>query len=130
MKAEQYKKTVQFLNQLLSPHKKTVQFLNQFDTDLDLVYQYENGISFDEYEQRVLNSINYEEIIYYHKAIDYLKENDSSLFESLSIASDYGYDVESLNSELLATLLHQQNLRNEWSEISQEIEEHFEENNY
>tara|TARA_R110002020_G_C16088458_1_gene757683 strand:+ start:165 stop:518 length:354 start_codon:yes stop_codon:yes gene_type:complete len=117
MKAEQY--------------KKTVQFLNQFDTDLDLVYQYENGISFDEYEQRIVDSINESEIIYYHKAIDYLKENDSSLFESLSIADELGYNVRNLNSELLATLLYQQNLLLQWLEdLRNEIEEHFEENNY
>ena len=110
--------------------KNVIEFLNGFNTDLDLAYLYENGLSFDEYEQRIVDSINEEEIIYYHKAIDYLKENDNSLFESLSIAAEYGYNVESLNSELLATLLYQQNLHIEWSEISQEIEEHFKENNY
>lgn len=109
--------------------KNIIEFLNGFDTDLDLAYQYENDLSFDEYEQRIVDSINEQEIIYYHKAIDYLKENDSSLLESLSIAYEYGYDCENLNSELLATLLYQQNLNIQWSDFRDEIEQYFEDNN-
>ena len=45
-----------------------------------------------------------EEIIYYSKAIVYLKENDASLSESLEIATELGYTTENLNSELLASL--------------------------
>ena len=44
------------------------------------------------------------EIIYYHKAMEYLKENDTSLNESLELAAEYGYTTENLNSELLASL--------------------------
>jgi hypothetical protein len=44
------------------------------------------------------------EIIYYHKAIDYLKEYDASLAESIEIATEYGYTLENINSELLASL--------------------------
>ena len=51
------------------------------------------------------------EIIYYAKAIDYLKEHDASLNESLEIASMYGYNTENLNSELLASLLASRNKR-------------------
>ena len=45
-----------------------------------------------------------EEIIYYYKAMDYLRENDCSLSESLEIATELGYTTENLNSELLASL--------------------------
>ena len=45
-----------------------------------------------------------EEIIYYSNAINYLKENDASLSESLEIATEYGYTLENLNSEILASL--------------------------
>ncbi len=44
------------------------------------------------------------DIIYYSKAIEYLKENDSSLCESLEIASECGFTLENLNSEALASL--------------------------
>ena len=64
------------------------------------------------------------EIIYYHKAMEYLKENDSSLFESLSIASEYDYRVEDLNSELLASLLATQNQRETFEALRDEIEEY------
>lgn len=64
------------------------------------------------------------EIIYYHKAMEYLKENDSSLFESMSIASEYDYQVSDLNSELLASLLATQNHRESFEALRDEIEEH------
>ena len=51
------------------------------------------------------------EIIYYSKAMQYLMEHDTSLSESLEIASMYGYNTENLNSELLASLLASRNKR-------------------
>ena len=44
------------------------------------------------------------EIIYYSVAINYLKENDSSLSESVELATESGYTLENINSELLASL--------------------------
>ena len=37
--------------------------------------------------------------------MEYLLENDPSLHYSLEIAAEFGYEVESLSSETLATLL-------------------------
>tara|TARA_R110002020_G_scaffold283961_1_gene499590 strand:+ start:299 stop:679 length:381 start_codon:yes stop_codon:yes gene_type:complete len=45
-----------------------------------------------------------EEVIYYSNAIEYLKENDASLSESLEIAEEYGCTLENINSEVLASL--------------------------
>lgn len=45
-----------------------------------------------------------EEVIYYSKAMEYLKENDCSLCESIEIAAEYGYTLENINSETLASL--------------------------
>lgn len=67
------------------------------------------------------------EIIYYAKAMDYLRENDTSLQESMEIADEYGYEPKHLNSELLATLLASRNAREEFAELEVEIEEFFEE---
>ena len=36
--------------------------------------------------------------------MDYLREHDTSLTESLELAAEYGYTTENLNSELLASL--------------------------
>lgn len=70
------------------------------------------------------------EIIYYSNAIDYLKENDPSLKDSLEIATEYGFDIENLNSEVLASLLYSQietekyyNLESEITDFFKEIEQ-------
>lgn len=63
------------------------------------------------------------EIIYYHKAIKYLQENDPSLTESLNIANDYGYKTCDLNSELLASLLASQQAEEKFYEYSAQINE-------
>ena len=67
------------------------------------------------------------DIIYYSNAINYLKENDSSLHESIEIALEYGYELKSINSEILASLLASQNARNEFYELEKEINHFFNE---
>ena len=66
------------------------------------------------------------EVIYYSNAIKYLQENDPSLDESLEIAAEYGYELKNLNSEILASLLKSQNVRDEFSELKEEINVFFE----
>ena len=66
------------------------------------------------------------EVIYYSNAIKYLQENDASLQESLEIAAGYGYETKNLNSEMLASLLKSQNVRDEFLELRDEINEFFE----
>ena len=84
----------------------------EFDTADDLI---------DSFQERIRE----EDIIYYHKAMEYLKENDSSLNESMALASEMGYTCENINSELLATLIYQQNLIEELSDLTNDIEEAF-----
>lgn len=67
------------------------------------------------------------EIIYYSNAINYLKENDASLHESIEIALEYGYELKSINSELLASLLASRNARYEFSELQDKINDFFSE---
>ena len=66
------------------------------------------------------------DVIYYSNAIKYLQENDASLIESLEIASDLGYEVKNLNSEILASLLKSQNVRDEFLYFRDKINEFFE----
>lgn len=61
------------------------------------------------------------DIVYYYSAIEYLKENDPSLHESLEIAEEYGYRPASLSSEILASLLASRNFENEFYEYESEI---------
>ena len=58
-----------------------------------------------------------QEIIYYHKAMEYLMDNDASLRESLELASELCLEVDSLSSEVLATILFQQELVNSIEEV-------------
>jgi len=51
------------------------------------------------------------EIIYFNDAMDYLKKNDPSLQNSLIIAREYGYELDNLSSEKLASLLASQEER-------------------
>ena len=86
------------------------------------VKDFDNEDDLREYLEELVNEV---EIIYYHNAMDYLKENDPSLMESLALARDCGYDLEGLNSETLATLLLQENLRGELNDL--DLDEVFEE---
>ena len=94
---------------------------------IDLASLYDNEDAFTDFCDKVNDVIMCEEIIYYSKAMRYLSENDNSLNDSLDIASEYGYTTEQLNSELLATLLYQQKLTEQWYEIETEIEQIFNE---
>lgn len=73
-------------------------------------------------EIRDRNAFNVE-VIYYSTAIKFLSEHDASLTESLEIAKEYGYEIESLNSELLASLLKSRMIENDWFDTQSEIED-------
>ena len=105
----------------------TLDRLNSINTEIELGYIYQDDMTFNELEEAVQQWITEQEIIYYSNAIDYLQRNDPSLVEVMEIASDMGYETISLNSALLATLLHQQNLQVEWANVCNEVEEIIEE---
>lgn len=65
------------------------------------------------YEKICEDNVINKEIIYYSNAMKFLSENDPSLTDSLSIANEYGYNLENLNSEILATLLRQHIIKSE-----------------
>ena len=96
---------------------------NKFDIDLANLYCNEDN--FDDFNDKVYEAISYEDVIYYSEAMKYLTREDCSLSDSLEIANEYGYDTKDLNSELLATLLYQQRLQQQWYEISDQVEELF-----
>ena len=97
--------------------------LNELSSNLYLSDYYTEGIEIDEFIEQVQEGIYSDEIIYYSTAIKYLQENDNSLCKSLEIADELGFETSSLNSELLATLLYQDNLRNELYNLQDEIDE-------
>ena len=105
--------------------EKLIELVKDNNLNIDIQYLYNENKEFNELEEDVIQYIQECEIIYYSKAMAYLSDNDNSLYESLEIASEFGYTTENLNSELLATLLYQQNLTNQWYEISEQVEEIF-----
>ena len=62
------------------------------------------------------------EIIYYFKAMEYLSKNDPTLQISIGIASEYFEDFKGLNSEILASLLASQIVRDEFYNERDNIE--------
>ena len=105
--------------------KKLQKLAEDNNFDIDLANLYYNEDTFNDFCDKVNDAIMQEEIIYYYEAMKYLIREDASLSQSLEIASEFGYTTENLNSELLATLLYQQNLTNQWYEISEQVEEIF-----
>jgi len=108
-------------------------FLNSLNTEIDIAYHlstfdWNDVLTFDDIREHLeeCDAFN-EEIIYNSNAIAYLQKNDPSLKESLEIASDLGYQTADLNSELLASLLASQNVREEFEELETEFENFFEE---
>jgi len=63
------------------------------------------------------------DIIYYSKAIKYLQENDASLSESIEIATEYGFTLENINSETLASLhASRQRETKFWEDVEPELD--------
>ena len=93
--------------------------------DIDAIFKHDAFTSI--YEMIEENNGFNCEVIYYSDAIRYLQENDPSLRESLEIAAELGYEVKNLNSEVLASLLKSQNVRDEFLYFRDEINEFFQE---
>jgi hypothetical protein len=114
--------------------EKIENFLREISVEnLDMSYllsnlDFDNINSFDD----VIDAIDNEnlfnvEIVYYTSAMDYLRENDPSLQECMRIASDFGYETGRLNSELLASLLASETVREDFYEYRNSIEDFFNE---
>jgi hypothetical protein len=89
-------------------HYNEIEDINDSDDLLELIED-NNGFDID--------------IIYYSKAIKYLAENDASLMNSIEIAVDMGFDLENINSETLASLHASQKARDDFWDITNEIDE-------
>ena len=107
-------KTLNFLDSFKINNLRILDFISEEDITEDLTFKkltelIENNNGFDI------------EVIYFSKAIDFLKNNDPSLKDSLELAVNFGYLPKDLNSEILASLLASDMLRNDWFELEIEI---------
>jgi hypothetical protein len=116
---------------------RVYKFLSELNTEIEVTYFIDvNDLEVEDFDINMFETIDNiiqdsngfdQDVIYYASAMDYLRENDPSLCESIDIASQYGYDIKNLNSELLASLLKTQYVINDFNELKDEINEFFEE---
>ena len=106
--------------------KAVKEYLDNLDFDIDISNLYNEDMTFGDLEEEIITAIFQEDIIYYYNAIKYLQDNDPSLFDSITLAEDAGFELASLNSEVLASLLYQDKLRTEYyNTIEQDLRELF-----
>lgn len=112
---------------------KIENFLANLDTEIDILslvdidnIDYNNA--FDSICDMIEDNNGFDiDVIYFSNAMDYLSENDPSLRESLSLAYDMGFTADNLNSEVLASLLKTENVKNDFYSLEDDINNFFEE---
>ena len=83
-----FKSTIIMKKQITKEELNTLNYL----CDLDINYILEDCEDIEEVREAVEQMIQEDEIIYYNNAIEFLKEEDQSLQESIELAK--GYDQE------------------------------------
>jgi len=117
---------------ILTREDKIRDFLKSLNTEIDILdyIDVDNVNSFEDIESQVDDNGGFNvEVIYYSNAIEYLKQNDPSLNESINLAIEMGCELKHVNSELLASLLKSQIDREEFSEKRKETVYFFEDLN-
>lgn len=110
---------------------KIEKFLAELNTEVDIlacvdIEDIDLDNAFDSITSMIEDNNGFNiEIIYYGRAMEYLTDNDTSLTISLELANDMGYNLKSLNSEILASLLASENARESFYECRDEIEDFF-----
>ena len=94
---------------------------------LRLVDYYKHGQTCGELIEAVGDGIKEQKVEEYDSAIEYLQEHDNSLKEAVKIADKLGYKLKDIDSELLATFIHQDKLSYNFSRIMKDIREIFKE---
>ena len=111
--------------------ERVAEFLKGLDISIDILdYVNPEDIDIENAYESILDKLQDNggfnvEIIYYSNAIKFLQENDPSLKESLEIASEFGYSLENLNSEVLASLLASRQAEEEFYDLQSEIDDFF-----
>lgn len=105
--------------------KKQLRIIKNFDGEFlssdDLIHIANNSEDLEEFQENAEQYISEQETIYYSNAIKFLSDYDQSLTDSIALALEMGFELESVDSELLATLLHQQYMREDLSELMKEL---------
>ena len=111
---------------------KIENFLANLETEIDLlslvdIDNIDHANAFDSICDMIEDNNYFDiDVIYYSNAIDYLSKYDPSLRKSLAIAYDMGYTADNLNSEVLASLLKTENVKNDFYSLEDDINDFFE----
>ena len=111
---------------------KIENFLANLETEIDLlslvdIDNIDHANAFDSICDMIEGNNYFDiDVIYYSNAIDYLSKYDPSLRKSLAIAYDMGYTADNLNSEVLASLLKTENVKNDFYSLEDDINDFFE----
>ena len=115
--------------------QRVFNFLNSLNTEIDIT----NFVNCEDLEtedfsdnmfQKIVDIIEdnngfEQEVMFYASAMDYLRENDPSLRESLELAHDLGFTADNLNNEILASILKTDIAREEFNQLEDEINTFF-----
>ena len=93
-----------------------------YEKDIDFEHPYDSIIG--HLEDSAFDTV---EIIGYDSAMAFLQEHDPSLTISLEIANDMGYDMSSVNSEILASILKMNMIQNRLYDRADDINAFFNE---
>jgi hypothetical protein len=110
---------------LINEFLQSINNIDNIDFNDSLNPQYIDWNDFNSFSD-ILDSLDDQraldvEVIYYASAIEYLRNEDPSLIESLEIASNLGFELKNLNSETLASLLASERLREDIYELESEF---------
>lgn len=113
----------------LSQIKTALENYSQLNDELDLqaldcTYnaEPESEIDLQEFQEQAGDYIRGSvQVIYYSKAIDFLKENDASLQTSMALAAEFCTPLDKITSEFLASILLQDICQQELCELISEL---------
>ena len=111
-------KVQEFISSLETEHTDIPYFIDIEEIDI--------SNAFESIEEMLEGNLDVD-IIYYHNAMEYLADNDTSLNESLELAQEMGFTLDNLNSEVLASLLASQDNREQFYNLEDKITNFFEE---
>jgi hypothetical protein len=109
---------------------RLISFLNTLGLDIDFNYHLkgEDPTNADELEDILNDASAFDvDVTYHSNAIEYLREHDPSLLYSLELAHGLGYTTDNINSEILASLLATDNLRDDFTKLKGDIDNFFDE---
>ena len=92
------------------------------EIDFEYYLESEDFQNFEDVHDIIDNNNGFNiDIIYYSNAIKYLSENDPSLCLSIELAAELGYQTHQLNSELLASILVSDMVRQEFHQLERDF---------